>query len=449
MLRFSAPAIRARRPDVLPKLRHARTQGYGGRSGSQGVDAARGVALVRAVSVRRARDQRCIAGSSVRTAQEGLQPAVPGRAPVRILDSGIAAGYRFRQAGVRAGGPPGDWAGSAPADGGHDRDLLSRGRRSDLRERVRRRAAALQRAFSVQDLRDGVRHSGADPVQLQFPGGGVPALPGLRQYDRFRHEPRDPGRLALAGRGRGRSVDEAKVSLLAGQLQEKPQQGAHERAGLRSDRRGARNAGRIHPTLLRSPGEQEVQDARARVSEPLSRLRAVPGVQRRAFAQGSALRAGERQEPGRCGAHEHRRGAGFFPVAGTQPGRDGDRREDPGGDPAAAEVPQRCGPGISHAGPPGEHAVGRRGAAHPAGHVAGLAPGGRLLRAGRAFHRAAQPRYRTADPHSGGTARSGQHDRGGGARSRRDARGRPHRGPGSGRRASTAERSSSKALWPR
>ena len=39
----------------------------------------------------------------------------------------------------------------------------------------------------------------------------------------------------------------------------------------------------------------------------------------------------------------------------------------------------------------------------------------------------------TPDPHSGGTARIGQHDRGGGARSRRDARRRPHRGPGSGR----------------
>ena len=43
---------------------------------------------------------------------------------------------------------------------------------------------------------------------------------------------------------------------------------------------------------------QEVQAARARFPEPLSRLRAVPGVPRRAPAQGGALRAGGRQEPG-------------------------------------------------------------------------------------------------------------------------------------------------------
>ena len=45
---------------------------------------------------------------AVRTAQEGIQPAVSGGAAVRVLDAGIAAGYRFLEAAVRAGGPHGD-----------------------------------------------------------------------------------------------------------------------------------------------------------------------------------------------------------------------------------------------------------------------------------------------------------------------------------------------------
>ena len=40
------------------------------------------------------------------------------------------------------------------------------------------------------------------------------------------------------------------------------------------------------------------------------------------------------------------------------------------------------------------HALGRRSAAHPTGDLPGIAAGGRLLRAGRAVHRSAQPRHR-------------------------------------------------------
>ena len=83
----------------------------------------------------------------------------------------------------------------------------------------------------------------------------------------------------------------------------------------------------------------------------------------------------------------------FFLSLELSPEETRDRREDSGGDPPAAEVPQRCRAGISHAGSPGEHAVGRRGAAHPTGDLAGLAPGGRLLCAGRALDRPAQPGY--------------------------------------------------------
>ena len=57
----------------------------------------------------------------------------------------------FTQAGVRAGGSPGDRAGSAPAAGRHRRDLLPRGRRSDLRERARTASGcASTRSFSAR-----------------------------------------------------------------------------------------------------------------------------------------------------------------------------------------------------------------------------------------------------------------------------------------------------------
>ena len=130
-----------------------------------------------------------------------------------------------------------------------------------------RPAAALQREVPVQDLPDGVRDAGADPVQLQFSGGGLPAVPGIRQHDRLRHGPRDSGQDALARRGRGGSVDQAEVSLVAGAISRSMRRAAcgcsipycDLTEGERETRRG------VHPPLLRPPGEQEVQAARARV----------------------------------------------------------------------------------------------------------------------------------------------------------------------------------------
>ena len=97
VLRFPAPAVRARRADLLPELRHARAQGHGGSSGGAHARAAGGLALVRAVSRAASTPiDRGAARPPVRAAQEGLQPPVPGRPAVRILDARIAARYRFR-----------------------------------------------------------------------------------------------------------------------------------------------------------------------------------------------------------------------------------------------------------------------------------------------------------------------------------------------------------------
>ena len=49
--------------------------------------------------------------------------------------------------------------------------------------------------------------------------------------------------------------------------------------------------------------------------------------------------------------------------------RGNDRQGNPQGNPLAAGLPQKRGAGISHPRPQGRLAVGRRGAAHPAGHA--------------------------------------------------------------------------------
>ena len=81
--------------------------------------------------------------------------------------------------------------GSAPAHCRYGGDRLPRGRRSDLRMARCRAPPALQREVRLQELRHGVCRAGARAVQLQLPGGRLPALPGLRQHHRLRHGSRD------------------------------------------------------------------------------------------------------------------------------------------------------------------------------------------------------------------------------------------------------------------
>jgi excinuclease ABC subunit A len=120
------------------------------------------------------------------------------------------------------------------------------------------------------------------------------------------------------------------------QFQKARAQVPDEDRDLRFDGGGARQARWVYSPVLRPPGKQEVQAACARVPEPLPGLRAMPGVQGRTAPEGGAVRAGRRSEPGRNRADEHRRGAGVFRRAGTGDGRERNRRENPGRDPAAA-----------------------------------------------------------------------------------------------------------------
>ena len=169
----------------------------------------------------------------------------------------------------------------APAPGGYHRDLLSRSGRGDLRKRGRRPHAALQREVPVQDL-PAWSSPMPEPILFSFnsPAGRLPALPGLRQHHRFRHGPRHPGQDAVARRGRGGPVDQAASTAPGWPISRSTPRAACASnvpyCDLTAER--ARHRRRLHPPLLRSSGEQEVQAARARLPEPLSRLRAVPGV---------------------------------------------------------------------------------------------------------------------------------------------------------------------------
>ena len=80
------------------------------------------------------------------------------------------------------------------------------------------------------------------------------------------------------------------------------------------------------------------------------------------------------------------------------------------------------------------HAVGRRGAADPAGHADRLEPGGRAVHPRRAVDRPPPARQRAADLHPRAPARPRQHGDRGGARRGHHARGRPPGGPRPGGR---------------
>ena len=117
----------------------------------------------------------------------------------------------------------------------------------------------------------------------------------------------------------------------------------------------------------------------------------------------------------------------FFATLALIAEGNGDRREDPEGDPAAAVVPERRRARLPDARPAVVDAVGRRGAAHQPGDVARLGARRHALRARRAVDRAALARQPSADRHPAAASRSGQHGARRRARRRHDQGRRPHR----------------------
>ena len=136
----------------------------------------------------------------------------------------------------------------------------------------------------------------------------------------------------------------------------------------------------------------------------LSRYRGyahLPGLRRHAAARRGPRRARFAENPSpKFARMTVAAGAAILGQPRTEHRAGGHRRQNSGRNSAAAALPGRSRAGISHARPADLHAFGRRGAAHSAGHVAGLAPGRRALRARRAFHRPAPARHASPDRNS-------------------------------------------------
>ena len=146
---------------------------------------------------------------------------------------------------------------------------------------------------------------------------------------------------------------------------------------------------------------------------------------------------------GGLGIHEFtrmsaRRAIEWLERAGAVRHRAPDRAADPARDRRAAALPRQRRRRLPVARARGGHAVGRRGAADPAGHPDRLVARGRALHPRRAVDRPAPARQRAPDRHARAAARPRQHRDRGRARRGHDARGRPPRGPRARAPASTA-----------
>ena len=158
----------------------------------------------------------------------------------------------------------------------------------------------------------------------------------------------DPDQVDSAGRHR--AVDEDALPRAARRAQAGGEAGRRvdghpvERPERRREalhRRGRRQRLRRHPRVLPLARAQEIQGARSRVPQPVSRLSDVSRLRRRPPAPRGARRQGRRPHD-RSGVVRHRsRGAAVPRGPAAHRERSGDRRQGAEGDSEAAEVPQR------------------------------------------------------------------------------------------------------------
>ncbi len=330
------------------------------------------------------------------------------------------------------------------------------GRRDGLRE-----GAPLLREVrlpAVQLLDPGAR---AAPLLVQQSHGRVPAVRRAGPGHVLRPEARRrlPAPVAR-GRGHPRLGPAQPVLLLDARVaraalrvrrgdavREPARAGAGRgpgRLGRGEDRlplpRGARKVGRARARLRGDPAEPRAPVPRDRLRRREGGAREVPQqprlprLRRRAAAAGGPARPRRGAlDPGGLGdAPEGRAAVLRAARARRQP--PGDRREDPARDRQPHPLPERRGARLPLAHALGGHALGRRGAAHPAREPDRLRAHGRHVRARRALHRAAPARQREAHRHAQAPARPRQFRDRGRARRGGDPRGRPRRRHGAGGR---------------
>ena len=149
--------------------------------------------------------------------------------------------------------------------------------------------------------------------------------------------------------------------------------------------------------VLRLAGATKIQDAPARVSQPLAELSALPGLRRHAVAARGAGDASRRPQHRRSLRTENsRRRSIFSAICRCPTGNATVGRIDAGAGASRGSVSwRRSGLRLSHARSHAAHAQRRRSAARFAHQCPGLEPGQHALRARRAVGRPASGRHRS------------------------------------------------------
>src|ERR1700722_2084448 len=200
----------------------------------------------------------------------------------------------------------------------------------------------------MQKMRRGVPGTGAAAFFVQQSLWRVPALPGIRKYRGFRSGSRDPGQKQNAERRRDRAVDQAALPATddghaAVRARERDSHGralSRSHVGAAPRNTGWRQIRRLcgREGIFWLAGAQEIQTARSRFLEPLSRLRDLPGLPWHAAARGSS-RGEDCRTLDYGSLPDDRKGrAAVFSELAIDRDRGGDRREGAGRNAAAAAV---------------------------------------------------------------------------------------------------------------
>ena len=292
-----------------------------------------------------------------------------------------------------------------------------------------RRVPALHRPGLADGDRPRARRARSVAVDRRGRAGAVGGLdvavlradhPGHRRE--VRHRPR--GAVGVARRGRARPLPQRH--------QRRPHRGLLSQP-LRAQAL-VRDALRGHPAQPRAPLPRDRLRPRAREDRGVHVAAAVPGVQGRAAEARVAGGAGRRRRHPRADRAERQARAAVAGRRAALRDRAPHRAADRARDRRAPALPGQRRHRLPVDGPRGGDAVGRRGAAHPAGHADRLGARRRALRARRAVDRPAPARQLQAHRHARAPARAGQHGARRRARRADDARGRPPRRPRPGRR---------------
>ena len=284
-------------------------------------------------------------------------------------------------------------------------------------------------------LRHRVRDAATAAVLVQQPVRRLPDLPRVRQHHRAGHGSGRSGSVEVDQPGRHRTVEQAPLSRAARGAQTGGAQIGHQarRPLVGVDRRRAhvRDRGRWRlrrdPRLLPVARAEEVQGARPRVLEPLSRLPHLPRLRRCAASpRGTRRSRGRPDDRRRVGAHGAR---GTAVLRDPRARREGSRggRQGAARNPAPPVVSRQRRARLPDARSALVHAVGRRIAAHQPRDVARLGARRDTLCTGRAVHRPAFARQPAAHRYPAAAPRPGQHRDRRRARRRHDSRGGPRR----------------------